>query len=89
VRIDKANRRARLLAALTLVTLGAAACGGGGGGGGGGTVTPPPPPTARFEDQFGAEFGAAFRGVSASEPANVAPGAVIAPSLTAEPVAVP
>ena len=56
-------------------------------GGGGGTVTPPL--AAKFEDQFGVNFGAAYRGDPNTEPKDVAAGDVITPSLTAEPVTLP
>ena len=53
-------------------------------------VTPTPPPAAsRLEDQFGTSFGTLFRAGLNTEPTDPAPGAVIALTLTAEPVAVP
>ena len=56
-------------------------------------VTPPaptPPPAATpLEDQFGTAFGSIFRTGLNTEPTDPAPGAVIALTLTAEPVAVP
>ena len=71
-------------ALLLLVGAGLAACSSGGGGGG--TVTPP---VAKFEDQFGANFGIAYRGDANSEPKDIGSGDVITPNVTAEPVALP
>jgi hypothetical protein len=50
-------------------------------------VVTPTPPAAKFEDQFGATFGVAFRADANSEARDIASGDVITPSLTAEPVA--
>ena len=49
---------------------------------GGGVVVP----TARQEDQFGVQFGTAFRADNNSEPYNPADGDIVAISLTTEPV---
>ena len=70
-------------ASLLALSVGLAACNNGGGGGG----SSPPAPAAKFEDQFGAAFGVAYRADANSEPKDVAPGDVIPASLTAEPVA--
>ena len=74
-------------ALLLLIGAGLTACSSGGGGGG--IVTPPPGPTAKFEDQFGANFGAAYRGDPNTEPKDITAADVITPSLTAEPVMLP
>ena len=54
-------------------------------------VTPPPPtpPAARFEDQFGANFGVAFRGVANSDPREPAAGDLAPISFTTDPVNIP
>ena len=53
------------------------------------TPAPPPvvvPPAAKLEDQFGANFGIAYRADPLSEAKDPAPGDIIPLSLTAEPV---
>ena len=79
--------------ALAVVATGLSACGGGGGGSDPIVVTPPsptpPPATARLEDMFGVIFGTLFRIAANTDPTDPAAGAVIATSLTAEPVPVP
>ncbi len=53
------------------------------------TPTPPDPGpvvTARQEDQFGVQFGSAFRADNNAEPVNVNDGDIVAVSLTTEPV---
>jgi hypothetical protein len=58
------------------------------GGGGGKKMTTPTTPiaAAKFEDQFGAKFGTAYRAGANTEPTDVAAGDVLAVSPTAEPV---
>ena len=51
--------------------------------------TPPGPGvgiTARQEDQFGVQFGSAFRADNNAEPVNVNDGDIVALSLTTEPI---
>ncbi|MDI1363839.1 MAG: hypothetical protein PSX79_03065, partial [bacterium] len=69
-------------AALMALAVGLSAC-----GGGKDVAVVTPPPAAKFEDQFGASFGVAFRADPNSEARDIAAGDVITPSLTAEPVA--
>ncbi len=80
--------------ALAVAATGLSACGGGGGGSTPPIVVTPPPPTpppatSRLEDMFGVVFGTLFRIAANTDPTDPAPGAVIATSLTADPVPVP
>lgn len=50
--------------------------------------TPPMMVQPRQEDQFGANFGAAFRADANSEPRTPADGDIVPVSLTAEPVTI-
>ena len=70
---------------LLAVTLAVGACGSGKDPTPGAT-TPPPVVTVRQEDQFGVQFGLAFRADNNSEPFNVNDGDLVAISLTTEPV---
>ncbi len=77
--------RAGVAAALAA---GLSACGGGSDGGGNvvNPPNPPAPPAAKFEDQFGAGFGAAYRVASNADPVEPSPGDLIPLSLTTDPV---
>ncbi|WP_425998021.1 hypothetical protein [Caulobacter sp. DWR1-3-2b1] len=69
-------------AAIVALAVGLSACGGGGNN----DVAVTQPPSAKFEDQFGASFGMAFRADPNTEARDIASGDIIAPNLTAEPV---
>jgi hypothetical protein len=76
-------------AGAAVVAAALAACDGGGGDGGTVTPTPTPDPPARLEDQFGANFGAAFRAAANMDPRDPAPGDLIPISFTTDPVNIP
>lgn len=81
------TRMLRAASALALVAL--AACGSGGGGDGDNAppappaIVAPPPPQ---ENQFGANFGAAFRADPTSTPRDPADGDIVPLSFTTDPV---
>ncbi len=53
------------------------------------TVTPPPPaPAAKLEDQFGANFGTAYRADPNTDAKDPMPGDIVPLSLTTDPVAI-
>ena len=84
------NARGLILSALVLS---ASACSSGNdGGSSGNTATPPPPPVVvapvRQEDQFGTQFGIAFRAAMDGEPFVVQDTDLVAVSLTTEPVTI-
>ena len=78
-------------AAAAALAAGLSACGGGGGGdgGGGGGTDTPPPQSSRLEDQFGVNFGTAFRAAANGDPRDPAPGDLIPVSFTTDPVNIP
>jgi hypothetical protein len=84
----------RTTALALLIGAGVAACDGGDDGGGEVIVAPPPPappPTAptRLEDQFGANFGTAFRAAANTDPRDPQPGDLVGVSFTTDPIPVP
>jgi hypothetical protein len=86
----------RTTALVGLLAMGVIACDGDGDDGNDVVVTPispapPPPPSGgvRLEDQFGANFGAAFRAAANSDPRDPQPGDLIAVSFTTDPIPVP
>jgi len=82
-------KRALLGTAALAAVAGLGACGGGGDDDVAVVTPPPTPPAARFEDQFGANFGISFRAVANSDPRDPAPGDIIPISFTTDPVNIP
>ena len=79
-----------LLTTATIAALGLALSACGGGGKSMNVVVAPPPAAAPFEDQFGASgFGVGFRAGANTDPRDIAPGDILALSLTADPVTLP
>ena len=82
-------KRVLLGTAALAAVAGLGACGGGGDDDVAVVTPPPTPPAARFEDQFGANFGIAFRASANSDPRDPAPGDIIPISFTTDPVNIP
>ncbi len=75
----------RIVAAVALVG-GLAACGNSNTPS---SITQPPPmPVAKFEDQFGANFGTAYRADPNTDAKDPMPGDIVPLSLTTDPVAI-
>lgn len=74
------------LLAVAVAAGGVSAC-----GSSGSTTAAPPPvvtPAAKLEDQFGTNFGIAFRNNPNTDATDPAPGDIIPLSLTTDPVAI-
>lgn len=75
--------------AMVAVAAGLAACGGGGGKSTKKVTTPPPAAAPPLEDQFGVNFGTAFRVAANTDPRDPAPGDLIPICFTCDPVNIP
>ena len=76
---------------VAILAAGLAGCGGGDSGDTAVVVPPPAPPPAamRLEDQFGANFGTAFRVAANSDPSNPQPTDLNPVSFVTDPIPVP